>query len=232
MAGTTTPTTSLFGRSTQQRTPPWSGWDRVQGSGGDHGGGPPWDEARDFHFSTAPVLTMNGLTVSMPWAVTRAQQSCWMGNTTAKLEFFIGGRINDVILDRTRCGSRRAQGRVSLARPRSSVRGVQSDLSARRDAHRAAHYQHGSVISFRCVLPTTRSCYSGSSMPRPDLDYQHAVSPASLDIVLNKAGTTCTWATPAASSQRDPLIMNVRAFFLHDLSTRDSVSPIGSVLMI
>jgi hypothetical protein len=53
---------------------------------------------RDFQASTAPVLTNRG--VSMYWAVTRAEQYCWVGNPATKREFFNRGRTNKVSLDR------------------------------------------------------------------------------------------------------------------------------------
>jgi hypothetical protein len=53
---------------------------------------------RDFQASTAPVLTNFG--VSMYWAVTRAEQYCWVGNPATKREFFNRGRTNKVSLER------------------------------------------------------------------------------------------------------------------------------------
>jgi hypothetical protein len=55
-------------------------------------------EARTFQASTAPVLTKMGL--SMYWAVTRAEQYCWVGNNATKREFFNRGRTNSVSLSR------------------------------------------------------------------------------------------------------------------------------------
>jgi hypothetical protein len=53
---------------------------------------------RDFQASTAPVLTKGG--ISMYWAVTRAQQNCWVGVNSTKRQFFNRGRTNSVSLDR------------------------------------------------------------------------------------------------------------------------------------
>jgi hypothetical protein len=53
-------------------------------------------EARTFQASTAPVLTKMGL--SIYWAVTHAEQYCWVRDNTTKREFFNCGRTNSVSL--------------------------------------------------------------------------------------------------------------------------------------